>query len=59
MEHAYYGNLRSFIGKTSMIDKYMVKWTFNIAEALSYLHSQNPSIFHKDLKTSNVLVRID
>lgn len=37
----------------------VLKWTREICEVLSYLHSQNPPIIYRDLKPSNIIVQND
>jgi serine/threonine protein kinase len=58
MEYAEYGTLRNVLeGKTSIdINRWAVKLCLDVAKGLYYLHTQNPQIIHRDLKTSNILV---
>jgi len=37
----------------------VLTWIGQIAEALAYLHSQNPPIIHRDIKPSNIRIRPD
>lgn len=34
----------------------VLKWANQLAQALSYLHSQNPSIIHSDIKPANIML---
>ena len=40
--------------KTFLSEKEVLSWADQIASALSFLHSQEPSIVHRDIKPSNV-----
>ena len=37
-------------------EKTSLNWTIQIANALSYLHNQNPPIIYRDMKPSNVMI---
>lgn len=37
--------------------KEVLKWANQLAQALSYLHSQNPAIIHSDIKPANIMLR--
>ena len=37
----------------------IVRFAVEIAQGMNYLHSQNPPIIHRDLKTQNILVDND
>ena len=49
------GDLNSRLAEPSTDDTNL-KWICQISEALSYLHSLNPPIVHRDLKADNVLL---
>lgn len=40
-------------------EKQILTWLRQLAEALEYLHSQNPPIIHSDIKPSNIMIRPD
>ena len=58
MELAHFGTLKDVVSQSGPLDinKWRVKLCFDIANAMSYLHSFSPQILHRDLKASNVLV---
>ena len=60
MEFMPYGDLYSFLGnKNNFINWRMIlKMAQNIAEAICFLHSFQPKIIHRDLKSPNCLVSI-
>jgi serine/threonine protein kinase len=41
------------VGEAGMSWEFKIKIAINIAEALRFLHSQNPKILHRDLKSPN------
>jgi serine/threonine-protein kinase len=52
-------DLRSLMMEAKQRDEFLqekevLAWAGQIAEALSYLHSQNPPILHRDVKPSNI-----
>jgi serine/threonine-protein kinase len=40
--------------KTFLVEKDVLDWANQLADALSFLHSQEPSIVHRDIKPSNL-----
>lgn len=54
-EYCSGGDLNSRLNNHSD-DEMNLKWIWQISEALSYLHSLNPPIVHRDLKADNVLL---
>ena len=42
--------------KTFLSEKEVIRWAVQIADALSYLHQQEPSIIHRDIKPSNLKI---
>jgi eukaryotic-like serine/threonine-protein kinase len=40
--------------KTFLVEKDVLNWANQLADALSFLHSQEPSIVHRDIKPSNL-----
>lgn len=39
--------------------KQVLKWANQLAEALDYLHSQNPPVIHSDIKPANIMLTPD
>lgn len=37
--------------------KVKIRWSMQIASALSYLHSRHPAVIYRDLKPSNIMIR--
>ncbi|XP_062203288.1 probable serine/threonine-protein kinase WNK9 isoform X1 [Phragmites australis] len=51
------GSLRQYRTKHKKVDmKAMRRWAIQILTGLEYLHSQEPSIIHRDLKCDNVFI---
>jgi len=42
--------------KTFLSESEVIRWAVQIADALNYLHSQEPSIIHRDIKPSNLKI---
>ncbi|MBI5963530.1 MAG: serine/threonine protein kinase [Chloroflexi bacterium] len=42
--------------KTFLSEKEVIRWAVQIADALNYLHQQEPSIIHRDIKPSNLKI---
>ena len=62
MEHVGNGDLESMLLSEEREHPEIRKWScrlkmsLEIAKGMDFLHSLNPSIIHRDLKTANVLV---
>ena len=53
-------NLEDAVKKYGPFDeKLVLKWANQLAEALAYLHSQNPPIIHSDIKPANIMLTDD
>ena len=51
------GTLRQYRKKHKNVDlRALKKWSRQILEGLSYLHSHNPPVIHRDLKCDNIFV---
>ncbi|KAJ3573261.1 hypothetical protein NP233_g2554 [Leucocoprinus birnbaumii] len=50
-------NIARFVGENSRVDKLAL--AYQLAEALSYIHSQDPPIVHGSIKDTNVLISCD
>jgi serine/threonine-protein kinase len=42
--------------KTFLSENEVLRWAVQLADALNYLHSQDPSIIHRDIKPSNLKI---
>ncbi len=42
--------------KTFLLEAEVIQWAVQIADALNYLHHQDPSIIHRDIKPSNLKI---
>jgi serine/threonine protein kinase len=53
------GSLRSFLGQRGFPFEapHIVKIAIGVARAMSFLHSMQPPILHRDLKSTHILVR--
>jgi len=58
-EHCTNGNLVKYLQSKSVTWNTKVKFATDIAGAMNYLHSLMPSVVHRDLKCSNILVADD
>jgi len=51
------GTLKSFIAKVQVIRwKIAKRWAVQILNGLAYLHSQEPTVIHRDLKCENIFI---
>ena len=51
------GTLKSYIKRVHFVKwKIIKRWCVQILEGLQYLHSQEPSIIHRDLKCDNIFI---
>lgn len=41
-------------GGSFLDERRVLQWTHQLCDALSYLHSRNPSVLHRDIKPSNI-----
>lgn len=48
------GNAQKLVGKVD--EEQVAKFLFDVSNALSFLHSQEPPIIHQDIKPENVLI---
>ena len=44
-------------GNPGLPEKEVIKWSVEICDVLSYLHSRNPVILYRDIKPSNIMLR--
>ena len=61
MEHVQYGDLEKMLLSTDVLQRiqfshHRIRIAQEIAKGMNYLHSLQPPIIHRDLKTANVLV---
>ncbi len=59
MDYVPGDDLRMHISKASIDNRFLpeadvLNWALQIGDALTYLHSQRPSIVHRDIKPSNI-----
>jgi len=59
MDYVAGDDLRTLMLKAKRQNKYLkesdvLKWAIQIGEALTYLHTQNPPIVHRDIKPGNI-----
>lgn len=40
-------------------EEQLVKWMLQLCDALDYLHSHNPPVYHNDIKPANIIVNSD
>jgi serine/threonine protein kinase len=55
-EFISHGNMRAVLDKERVAPLKKVNMAIEATRGLTYLHSQNPPVLHRDLKTTNVLV---
>ena len=57
----YFDNHKSFItGNTFKAPvKYVEKWSYELAQALQFIHGHAPKIIHRDIKPHNVMLDFD
>lgn len=53
------GDLMDLLNTNSLNIKEKIEFIKNISSAMLYLHSYNPPIIHRDLKSSNVLISVN
>jgi serine/threonine protein kinase len=46
-------------GNPGLPEKQVIQWAIQVCEALEYLHSMDPPVAHRDIKSSNLLFRHD
>ena len=59
MDYVPGDDLRALLAKAENNDKFLqesevLDWALQIGDALTYLHTQSPSILHRDIKPSNI-----
>ena len=51
------GTLKDFLKRAKAIKlKGIRRWSFNVLQAIQYLHSMDPPIMHRDLKCENIFI---
>jgi serine/threonine protein kinase len=57
MDYFSGSNLMELLQKEGKIsEKVLIKWAFELLDALDYLHGRNPPVIYRDLKPSNLIV---
>lgn len=57
MDYIPGSNLVDVLQKEGKVtEKVLIKWTFELLDALDYLHGRNPPVIYRDLKPSNLIV---
>ena len=65
MELASFGTLKELIEKSTKgdgeldVNKWRIKLISDISNGMNYLHSHEPVLLHRDLKSSNIMVCSD
>ena len=65
MELASFGTLKGVIEKSAKgdgeldVNKWRIKLISDISHGMNYLHSHEPVLLHRDLKSSNIMVCAD
>jgi len=59
LEYCENGDLTTQIQNTETSLELRRKWTFQIADALRFLHDREPPIVHRDIKPGNILLDIN
>ncbi|MCD7727824.1 MAG: protein kinase [Ruminococcus sp.] len=50
-------DLQQYIDQNILLDEEtLVKWMIELCDALDYLHSHNPPVYHNDIKPANIIV---
>ncbi|MCD8362846.1 MAG: serine/threonine protein kinase [Lachnospiraceae bacterium] len=50
-------SLARFVERNHLAEEQAVRWMFQLADALQYLHTQNPPIIYRDMKPDNIMIR--